>query len=390
MHSLPPEGALAASEAIPRCCKCATCRVRFGAKEVVRGVDFDIAPGEKLALVGESGSGKTITALSLLRWRVMPKSAASAMLRGRDLLSLSEREMRGVRGGEIAMVFQEPMTALNPLMTVGQQIAEVLELKKALTPAQSAQAAIELLASTGIPEPERRAGAYPHQLSGGQRQRAMIAMALASEARAAAGRRAHHGARRHAARADPGSAVRAAARSGMAVLLITHDLNLVRRFADRVAVMEQGVLVEQGSVADVFARRSTPTPALIASQPRRDVARPRCPKARPRWCRRRTCAWSTPRRCPASGAGSGRANSSPCRGPAATATGPHAGRGGGIGLGQVHAGAGGAGPAAVTAASWRWRGRAGSSPPRAIPANQRCAARCRWCSRTRFRRSRRA
>ena len=156
-------------------------QVRFGAKSVVRGVGFEIARGEKLALVGESGSGKTITALSLLRLLGDAVVEGQAIFAGRDLLQLSEREMRGVRGGDIAMVFQEPMTALNPLMTIGQQITEVLELKRALTPAQSAQAAIELLAKTGIPEPERRANSFPHQLSGGQRQRAMIAMALASE-----------------------------------------------------------------------------------------------------------------------------------------------------------------------------------------------------------------
>ena len=154
--------------------------VRFGAKDVVRGVNFDIAAGEKLALVGESGSGKTITALSLLRLAGDAVVQGGAVFKGRDLLQLSEREMRGVRGGDIAMIFQEPMTALNPLMTVGRQISEVLELKQALSQAQSWQAAIELIASTGIPEPERRAAAFPHQLSGGQRQRAMIAMALAS------------------------------------------------------------------------------------------------------------------------------------------------------------------------------------------------------------------
>ncbi|RZJ55596.1 MAG: ATP-binding cassette domain-containing protein, partial [Acidovorax sp.] len=148
--------------------------VRFGAKEVVRGVSFTIAPGEKLALVGESGSGKTITALSLLRLAGNAAITGQAHLRGqRDLLALTEREMRGVRGGEIAMVFQEPMTALNPLMTIGVQIAEILQLKRGLSGAQCAQAAIELLAKTGIPEPARRANSFPHQLSGGQRQRAM-------------------------------------------------------------------------------------------------------------------------------------------------------------------------------------------------------------------------
>ena len=287
VSSLPPEGALAAVGSAPGGGSAASMpllqvrdlSVRFGAKEVVRGVGFDIAPGEKLALVGESGSGKTITALSLLRLAGEAKISGQAMLRGRDLLSLSEREMRGVRGGEIAMVFQEPMTALNPLMTIGQQIAEVLELKKALTPAESALAAIELLAKTGIPEPERRAGSFPHQLSGGQRQRAMIAMALASEPALLLAD-------------EPTTALDVTLRgqildllsdlqrsSGMAVLLITHDLNLVRRFADRVAVMEQGALVEQGSVADVFRAPQHPyTQRLIASQPRRDVCEDALPE----------------------------------------------------------------------------------------------------------------
>ncbi|WP_343735435.1 dipeptide ABC transporter ATP-binding protein [Acidovorax sp.] len=247
--------------------------VRFGAKEVVRGVNFTLAAGEKLALVGESGSGKTITALSLLRLAGNAAITGQALLQGRgDLLAMTEREMRGVRGGEIAMVFQEPMTALNPLMTIGQQIAEILLLKKGLTGAQCAQAAIDLLAQTGIPEPARRANSFPHQLSGGQRQRAMIAMALASSPKLLLAD-------------EPTTALDVTLRgqildllsdlqrqTGMAVLLITHDLNLVRRFADRVAVMEQGVLVEQGLVAEVFgAPQHAYTRRLIASQPRRDV-----------------------------------------------------------------------------------------------------------------------
>ena len=131
--------------------------VRFGDKEVVRGVSFCIAPGQKLALVGESGSGKTITALSLLRLVGDAAITGQAVLQGqRDLLALTEREMRGVRGDDIAMVFQEPMTALNPLMTVGAQIAEILQLKRGLTGSQCAQAAVDLLAQTGIPEPTRR------------------------------------------------------------------------------------------------------------------------------------------------------------------------------------------------------------------------------------------
>ncbi|BEU97221.1 dipeptide ABC transporter ATP-binding protein [Acidovorax sp. DW039] len=247
-------------------------RVRFGTKEVVRGVNFDIAPGEKLALVGESGSGKSITALSLLQLVSDAAISGQALLQGRDLLKIPEREMRGVRGGEIAMVFQEPMTALNPLMTIGQQIAEILMLKKGLTVAECTQAAIDLIAKTGIPEPARRAGSFPHQLSGGQRQRAMIAMALASAPKLLLAD-------------EPTTALDVTLRgqildllsdlqrqTGMAVLLITHDLNLVRRFADRVAVMEQGVLVEQGRVADVFANpQHAYTQRLLASQPRRDV-----------------------------------------------------------------------------------------------------------------------
>ena len=247
-------------------------QIGFGGRTVVHGIDFQIAPGEKLALVGESGSGKTVSALSLLRLVQNAEVSGQALLGGRDLLALSERELRGVRGDEVAVIFQEPMTALNPLYTVGQQIAEVLQLKKGLTAVQAQAGTVELLASTGIPEPARRAGAYPHQLSGGQRQRAMIAMALASAPRLLLAD-------------EPTTALDVSLRGqmldllsdlqrqhGMAVLLITHDLNLVRRFADRVAVMERGHLVEQGGVADVFARPAHAyTRMLLASRPQRDV-----------------------------------------------------------------------------------------------------------------------
>lgn len=246
--------------------------VRFNQKTVVDQVSFKIAAGEKLALVGESGSGKTITALSLLQLAGTATMSGQALFQGRDLLTLPLPDIRAVRGGQIAMVFQEPMTALNPLIPIGQQIAEVLELKQALTRAQSINTAIEMLARTGIPEPARRAQSFAHQLSGGQRQRAMIAMALASKPLLLLAD-------------EPTTALDVTLRgqildllsdlqrqTGMAILLITHDLHLVRRFADRVAVMEHGVLVEQGQVASVFA---TPehnyTRRLMASQPRRDV-----------------------------------------------------------------------------------------------------------------------
>ena len=246
--------------------------VSFAGKPVVQCVSFEMAAGEKLALVGESGSGKSVTALSLLRLVGNAQLNGQAFLDGRDLLRLSERDMQAVRGGDIAMIFQEPMTALNPLMTVGDQVAEVLQLKQALSKAQAQKQAIELLATTGIPEPERRAQSFPHQLSGGQRQRAMIAMALGSRPRLLLAD-------------EPTTALDVTLRgqildlladlqrqTGMAVLMITHDLNLVRRFADRVAVMEKGVLVEQGAVAAVMQNpQHAYTRKLLASKPARDV-----------------------------------------------------------------------------------------------------------------------
>lgn len=247
-------------------------QVSFGAKKVVGGIGFTLQPGEKLALVGESGSGKTVSALSILRLVDGAQLQGKVAFKGQDLLELSERQMRQVRGGEIAMVFQEPMTALNPLMRIGQQIAEVVQAKQGLSAKETRRITIELLARTGIPEPEKRAAYYPHQLSGGQRQRVVIAMALANKPALLIAD-------------EPTTALDVSLRlqildllgdlqreSGMAILLITHDLNLVRRFADRVAVMEHGHIVEQGAVADVFAAPAHAyTQKLMASKPVRNV-----------------------------------------------------------------------------------------------------------------------
>jgi microcin C transport system ATP-binding protein len=259
--------------------------VAFAGRTVVHGVDFSIQAGERLALVGESGSGKTLTALSLLGLVQGARTGGHALWQGGaspvDLLHLPERALQRIRGDEIAMVFQEPMSALNPLFSIGEQIAEVLRLKRGLAPKESARTAIDLIAKTGIPEAASRARAYPHQLSGGQRQRAMIAMALACRPRLLLAD-------------EPTTALDVSVRrqildllialqreEGMAVMLITHDLPLVQRFAHRVAVMEQGRIVEQGAVAEVFAApQHAYTQRLLASRPVRDVV-PTAPHAKP-------------------------------------------------------------------------------------------------------------
>ncbi|MDO9438480.1 ABC transporter ATP-binding protein [Hydrogenophaga sp.] len=249
--------------------------VAFGDKTVVRDVSFSIAPGEKLALVGESGSGKSVTAMSLLGLVQGASVSGHAHFGARDLTKMQPGELREVRGQDIAVIFQEPMSALNPVYSVGFQIAEVLRIKRGVGRRAAWRQAVDRLRETGIPEPERRAHAYPHQLSGGQRQRAMIAMALACEPQLLLAD-------------EPTTALDVTLRlqilellaelqrrNGMAVLLITHDLNLVRRFADRVAVMEQGVLVEQGETQSVFNQPVHPyTRKLIASRPERQVIAP--------------------------------------------------------------------------------------------------------------------
>jgi microcin C transport system ATP-binding protein len=250
--------------------------VAFGgdanARKVVRDVSFSIAPGEKFALVGESGSGKTVTALSLLRLNQDVQYDGGIQFDGKDLLRQSERAMRGVRGNEIAMIFQEPMTALNPLFSIGNQIAEVLKLHQGLSNRAAALRTVELLDQTGIAEPARRANAFAHQLSGGQRQRAMIAMALACRPKLLIAD-------------EPTTALdvtiqvqilellnRLQREENMAVLMISHDLNLVRHFADRVGVMEQGRLIEVAPSAELFDHpREAYTRKLLASHPSRLV-----------------------------------------------------------------------------------------------------------------------
>ena len=263
-------------------------RIAFGAQEVVHGINFNVEHGEKLALVGESGSGKSITALSLVRlvegaalsgrclWTPQDAESLAAVatdeIQTRDLLKLKERDLQVIRGQDIAFVFQEPMTALNPLLTVGDQIAEVLQLKRGMLRDEAWFEVIRLLSDTGISEPQRRATTYPHQLSGGQRQRVMIAMALACRPRLLVAD-------------EPTTALDVSLRGqildlldslqqryGMSVLLITHDLQAVRRFADRVLIMEKGQVVESGDVVHVLNHpQHAYTQRLIDSHTSRDV-----------------------------------------------------------------------------------------------------------------------
>ena len=240
---------------------------------VVESVDFQVAAGEKLALVGESGSGKSVTALSVLRLHDMQLTrfpTGQIKFQGRNLLALDEPLIRAVRGREIAMIFQEPMTSLNPVYPIGEQLIEPLMIHEGMSRERAATRMLELLDRTGIPEPHKRFDAFPHMLSGGQRQRVMIAMALACSPKLLIAD-------------EPTTALDVTVQAqilalledlqrefSMAVLIITHDLNLVRRFADRVCVMQKGQLVEQGDVAQVF---STPehayTRQLLNAQPQR-------------------------------------------------------------------------------------------------------------------------
>lgn len=244
-------------------------------KEVVTDLDLTVGQGQRVALVGESGSGKTITALSILNLVPDARLSGQVLWRGESLLDAPESRHRAIRGREIAMVFQEPMSALNPLLTVGRQIGEVLENHEGLSRAQAHDRAVELLDRVGIDDPQRRSLAYPHQLSGGQRQRALIAMALACRPALLIAD-------------EPTTALDMTLRqqvldlllalqeeTGMGILLITHDLPMVRRFAQQVGVMRDGRLVEWGSVETVFTKpQDAYTKTLLEAQPKKMVGPP--------------------------------------------------------------------------------------------------------------------
>jgi len=252
-----------------------------GAREVlaVDRVSFDIAKGETLALVGESGSGKSVTALSVMKLLPYPAAhhpSGSITFKGRELLTMPENEIRHVRGNDITIIFQEPMTSLNPLHTIEKQIREILLIHQGLAGEKARTRILELLDQVGIPDPKGRLASYPHQLSGGQRQRVMIAMALANEPDLLIAD-------------EPTTALDVTVqaqilkllkdiqkRLGMSMLFITHDLGIVRKLADRVCVMNTGKIVERGPVERVFTAPEHPyTRALLAAEPKPDPAPPR-------------------------------------------------------------------------------------------------------------------
>ena len=248
-------------------------RSHHGKTAAVRGVSFDIEKGRTLALVGESGSGKSVSALSVLQLLPYPAAShtlgSSVVFKGQQLMGAPARKLRQVRGDQISMIFQEPMTSLNPLHRVEKQIAETLILHKGLNPQQCRGRVLELLRLVGLQDPEKRLGAYPHELSGGQRQRVMIAMALANEPDLLIAD-------------EPTTALDVTIQAqilkllkelqqkfGMAMLLITHDLAIVRKMADRVCVMTDGEIVEAGTTWDIFERPRHPyTRKLLAAEPK--------------------------------------------------------------------------------------------------------------------------
>ncbi|MGH8680697.1 MAG: ABC transporter ATP-binding protein, partial [Burkholderiales bacterium] len=250
---------------------------RGGVVRAVDGVSWDVQEGETVALVGESGCGKSVSALSIMQLVAPPAGrieGGEILFKGRDLLKLTEEEMRHVRGREIAMIFQEPMTSLNPVLTIGRQLTEGLEIHLNMTLEQSRARAIELLALVGIPDPERRLAQYPHHFSGGMRQRMMIAMALACNPSLILAD-------------EPTTALDVtiqaqilelmqdlSRRLGVAMLIITHNLGVVARYADRVNVMYAGRIIERATAAELYANPLHPyTLGLLRSVPRLDEPR---------------------------------------------------------------------------------------------------------------------
>jgi len=249
---------------------------RRGTIHAVNGVSFDIAPGETLGIVGESGCGKSVTALGLLG--ILPRAGkvvdGSAMFEGRDLVQLSDRQLRRVRGREIAMVFQDPMTSLNPVLTIGRQITEALETHFGMKGKAAQRRAAELLDRVGIPTADKRVRDYPHQFSGGMRQRAMIAMALACRPKLLIADEPTT-ALDVTIQAQILDLLRAlVAEENAALILITHDLGVVAGMCERVNVMYAGMFMETGSATQLFAEPRHPyTVGLLQSIPRLDAAR---------------------------------------------------------------------------------------------------------------------
>jgi peptide/nickel transport system ATP-binding protein len=249
---------------------------RDGVVRAVDGVSLRVMPGETLAIVGESGCGKSVTALSMLRLVPSPPGrivSGSIRFAGRDLLSLNDAEMRDIRGNQISMIFQEPMTSLNPVMTIGRQVGEILELHQGLGRIRARRRAVEMLRLVHIPEPERRIAQYPHELSGGMRQRVMIAMALACNPKLLIAD-------------EPTTALDVTIQAQIldlmrelkqkidaAIILITHDLGVVAEMAERVVVMYAGHKAEEAPVGPLFRRPLHPyTKGLLGSVPRLGVA----------------------------------------------------------------------------------------------------------------------
>ncbi|NMJ44015.1 ABC transporter ATP-binding protein [Roseomonas sp. JC162] len=246
-------------------------RTPDGVNRAVDGLSFSVEAGETVAIVGESGCGKSVTSMSILRLIPEPpgKIAGSIRFNGRDLLKLSDREMRAVRGNEISMIFQEPMTSLNPVLTVGRQIGETLRLHQGMSASQAEARAVEMLKLVGIPEPQRRVKEYPHQLSGGMRQRVMIAIALACNPKLLIAD-------------EPTTALDVTIQAqildlmrdlkrtvGAAIVIITHDLGVVAEVAERVIVMYAGRKVEEAAVDKLFgAPRHPYTQGLLGSMPK--------------------------------------------------------------------------------------------------------------------------